>query len=73
MTKWLVFVLERLAAWMTTQIELPAPDGQRTRIAWMIVSTEVGVILLEEPGDVANTPRRARSGSAGTLLAPFVG
>jgi hypothetical protein len=37
MTKWLVFVLERLAAWMTTQIELQAPDGQRTRIAWMIV------------------------------------
>jgi hypothetical protein len=73
MTKWLVLVLERLAASMTTHIELPAPDGQGTRIAWIVVSTETGVIWLEESGDAATTPRRARSGSAGTLLVPFVG
>jgi hypothetical protein len=73
MVKWLVLVLERVAALMTTQIELPAPDGQGTRIAWMVVSTETGVIWLEESGDAAKTPRRARPGSAGTLMVPFVG
>ena len=73
MGDWVMRLLDWLIGCMLTRIELPATSGAGSKVVWMVVTTESGVIWLEEQGSVDPAQTAARRASAGGLLVPLPG